>query len=240
MFAGMNQTSLKFMKKTVLLLITWVALCTAAQAQMSIIPKAGVTFSNVVNKDDTEGQRAKTGFLVGVGLNLPIVEDFFSVQPELLYIQKGFGFDTEDFDIKFRETINYLEVPILAKIAFGGDIAKFHVSAGPSIGFGLGGNYKFSGDDADQIEDIVGSLDGDVTFGSDDDDSYNNRLDIGAQFGIGAGFKVGPGSLLLDLRYGLGLSNLLKEDADLGIDESDGKNRVIAISLGYAIPFGGK
>lgn len=228
------------MKKLLVLLVTCIILCTAVQAQVSVIPKVGVTFSSIVYENNPENQIAKTGFLVGAGLNLPIIEDLLSVQPELLFIQKGSAFDAEDVDIKFRETLNYIEVPVLAKLAFGSDLIKFHVSAGPSIGLGLGGNYKFTGDDADDLEDLVGSLDGDVSFGTDDDDSYNNRLDVGAQFGLGAGFKVGPGSLILDLRYGLGLSNLLKEDADLGIDESEGKNRLIAISLGYAIPFGGK
>ncbi len=134
----------KIMKKTLVLFATCVMLCTAVQAQMSVIPKVGVTFSSIVSEDDTEGQVAKTGFMAGVGVNLPVIEDLFSIQPELLYIQKGSAFEAEDFDFKFSQTLNYIEIPVLAKLAFGGDMVKFHIAAGPSVGFGLGGNYKLT------------------------------------------------------------------------------------------------
>jgi hypothetical protein len=210
-------------------------LCTAAQAQMSIIPKVGVTFSGIAFDEDIEEQTTKTGLVLGAGLNLPVVEDFFSVQPELLYTQKGVAYEGEEpflGKVKVGLTINYLEIPVLAKISFGGDDFKAYVNAGPSIGFGLGGKSK--------IEASGETEENDLTFGSDDDDSFSNRLDLGAQFGGGIGFKVGPGSLLLDLRYGLGLSNLNKAEDGMSSAEAKSKNRVLAISLGYAIPFGGK
>jgi hypothetical protein len=232
------------MKTTVLLLLSWVTLCRVAQAQMSIIPKAGVTFSSIdFNEDPIDGKKTKTGLVIGAGLNLPVVEDFFSIQPELLYIQKGMAYegtltdpDVGNFDYELNQTINYLEIPVLAKISFGGDAFKAYVNAGPSLGLGLGGKSSIKFAFGNQTEEE----DEDVKFGSDDDADYDNRIELGAQFGGGIGYKIGPGALLLDIRYGLGLSNLYKADDDMSSDEAKSKNRVIAISLGYAIPFGGK
>lgn len=223
------------MKKAFLFFVASTLLSCSVQAQISFIPKGGIVITDIAADDRAEGQKAKMGLVVGAGFNLPVIEDFLSVQPEFLYIQKGTAYEADlpvVGNVKSRITVNYLEVPLLAKISFGSDAVKAYVNAGPSLGFGLGGKLETEiGNEDDEAE---------LTFGNGDDDDFNNRFDLGAQFGGGIGFQAGPGDLLLDVRYGLGLSNLNKTEDGMTKEEAKSKHRVIALTIGYAIPFGGK
>lgn len=229
------------MKKVFLTLAAAAAFTFSAKAQVSFIPKAGITLTNVAfpKEQEEEGQKSTTGLLFGAGFNLPLSEDgFFSLQPELLYIQKGIGYNqTEtnggiEANVKGKIRVNYFELPVLAKISFGGESVKGYVNAGPSLGYALSRKMKGTASVQGQSQDFDEKMD----FDSEDD----NRLDLGLQFGGGVSFQAGPGSIVLDLRYGYGLSNMAKTPE--GEDKSDYKsqNRAIAISVGYAIPLGGK
>jgi hypothetical protein len=149
------------------------------------------------------------------------VENFFSGQPELLFIQKGENYDARGVETK--ATLNYLEVPVLAKVFFGGQVFKAYVNAGPSLGLGLTGNQKVEG----------GETDIRVGDSSNDGRRYlDSRFDFGLQFGGGVGIGLGPGSVLADVRYGLGLTDLS--------DATRCKNCNFAFTLGYIIPLSGK
>jgi hypothetical protein len=130
------------MKKKFLLSLTLVALTFYVSAQITIIPKVGVTVSKVAFKENEE-IKYKPGFMGGVAFNFPIW-NVFSVQPEFHYIQKGFIYSTSETTFgrtikDHRKTqINYVEIPILAKASFG----NFFINAGPSVGFGLNGKTK--------------------------------------------------------------------------------------------------
>lgn len=246
------------MKSTLLLLVTLFAFGAAGHAQVSVIPKGGLTYSTVslpnnsgvaFDKDDV---MSLPGFTAGIGFDLPIAgEGFFSVQPELLYIQKGYRAKTTG-DLGSREetdSYNYLEVPVLAKINFGSERVKLYVNAGPSFAYALNGRFtqKITAGPlsfADEGKNIFGE----VPDNSIGDDAYlsprhYNRVDAGVQFGGGIGLQVGPGAVLLDARYGMGLTNFFKGNRDNGDSDDDRanvQNRVFAFTLGYAIPLGGR
>ena len=55
-------------------------------------------------------------------------------------------------------------------------------------------------------------------------------VDLGLQMGAGIAIPAGPGKVIVDGRYNLGLSNISDENG------MNVKNRGFAISLGYAIP----
>lgn len=232
------------MKKTIFSLALLATIGFTCQAQ-TFIPKAGVSFSNVAFQNTQAGQKATTGFLVGAGFNFPMDTDgFFSIQPELLYIQKGYQsqWSTSSKTTDANIHLNYLEIPILAKLSFGSESLKGYINAGPSIGFGMGGKANKTTFDGTKTTSVTGS----VKFGpqplmANSNDVYvDNQTDFGLQFGGGIGYQVGPGSLLLDVRYGLGMTNLynLGDKQSAGANKS--QNRVLALSLGYAIPLGGK
>jgi hypothetical protein len=213
------------MKKQVFFLTGALLLALSSQAQISIIPKAGVTFSTISYDQEPDDQKTQIGFVGGAALDIGIVKNFFSLQPELLFIQKGERFDERGVETK--STLNYLELPVLAKVSFGSESIKGYVNAGPSLALGLTGKYKIEGGE--------NAGETDIRFGDSANDGrryLDNRFDFGLQFGGGGSFGLGPGSIVADIRYGLGLTDLN--------DEDKAKNRTFAFTLGYAIPLRGK
>lgn len=200
------------MKRTFLLLALMLTLGTVAQAQVSIIPKGGITLSNISFDQDQAGQKSRMGYVAGLGLNIPITSDnFFSIQPELLYIQQGTRLSAGSYGL------NYAQLPLLLKINFGGEGFPIYVNAGPSFGYLLNPPSRI----------------GEITFNDP------KRLDIGLQFGGGFGVKAGPGNVLLDARYGFGITNI-NNLATGGDAANQSKNNVFQFTVGYAIPFGGQ
>jgi hypothetical protein len=231
------------MKKPAFLSVFTLFFCFTAFAQISIIPKGGITYSNIIFEEKMDNQRAKIGLVGGVGINIPLSkEGFFSVQPEFLFIQKGYkstfifrAIDPNDpilGDNSYENTLilSYFELPVLAKVSFGNQILKAYVNAGPSVGFGLEGKGI--------IEDDNEKLETSLQFGKNQE--LKNRFDFGAQFGGGIGLKAGPGALLLDLRYGLGFSNLYKTSDTVSREDAKSQHRVFALTVGYSIPLGRK
>jgi hypothetical protein len=212
------------MKKVFSLLVILAVFSVSASAQSYLLPKGGITFSNLnVNNDAVEG---RTGFVAGLGLGIPLTPDnFFVIQPEVLYIQKGANFAAnQNQTFVGQTTLNYLEVPVLGKINFGGEAFRLFVNAGPSVAYSLGGTTN--------------NGEANIAFGDDATATLNNRLDFGAQFGGGFGFRAGPGDILLELRYGLGLSNIL--NTQIAGADTEAQNRVFALMLNYAIPLGSR
>lgn len=209
----------------------------------TLIPKAGVTISTMAVEDD-QGIKSKIGYTFGIGYNIP-VNDLFSIQPELNYVQKGLkrDFDEEgpyyELSQKSSLTVNYLELPVLVKMTFGTE-TKFYLNAGPSIAMGLGGRDKSKIDytlEPQGDDPLVGTghieTTGKVKFGKmpdgyeGEDRYFENRFDIGAQFGGGA---IINDKIMIDLRYGLGFSNLYGND-----DDDRSKHRVLQFTIGAPI-----
>lgn len=200
------------MKKSFLFLALMLMLGFTAQAQVSLIPKGGIALSNINFDQDLTGQKSRFGYVAGLGVNFPLTADkFFSIQPELLYIQQGTRATAGNFDV------NYVQLPLLVKVNFGEENLPIYVNAGPSFGYLLNDPVNL----------------GTMTF------TNPNKLDIGLQFGGGVGFGLGPGSLMLDARYGFGLTDIRNES---GVADSmnKSKNNVFQFTLGYAIPLGGQ
>jgi hypothetical protein len=227
------------MKKIPLLAILLFAWSAHAQ---TLIPKAGLTLSKLAS-EDSDGQKFNPGFAIGVAFNLPVSE-IFSVQPELSFIQKGARstasqeFDGALLSAKSKVSLNYFEIPVLLKATFG-ESTKFFFTAGPSLGFGVGGKFETKFTVSDGISaPISQTYDGKVKFGEtpeDEDDEelevlyVDNRLDFGVQ--LGAGVTIAD-KVMIDLRYGLGLSSLNDE-----VEGEDRKvqNRVIQFTVGVPI-----
>ncbi len=226
------------MKKTqLLLLFLWFT--NFAVAQVSVIPKFGINISNVAFDDNTWAEREELiGFTGGVGLNYSLSDDgFLSIQPELLFSQKGFSAAGSAFGVNYDGTyrLNYLELPLLAKITFGGNAFKAYVNAGPSVAYLLSGRVKGRGN----LLGIFGSnIDEAIQF-TDDPNRLNitqldaNRIEAGVNFGGGIGYGFGNNSaLFVDVRYNLGLTDFDKNQQS--------KNRVFAIAAGVQIPLSGR
>jgi hypothetical protein len=163
--------------------------------------------------DDFENPDSKMGFGGGARLIYNFT-DMFGIQPELLFNQRGAS--EEVGEAEFAVTMNYLHVPLLARIQMpmdGGITPKFLV--GPSIGYYLSGSATVDGEDA-----------GDAF--NDDDVA---ALEIGVDVGAGLDYDLGGGSLSLDLRYHRGFTNI--SDADTGDLDVSTVNTGFDVLLGY-------
>lgn len=218
------------MKKSILILLPVLLLANAARAQVAV--KAGFNIASIsekndnISRDDIEN-RSIIGPVLGIALGFRF-GDILVFQPELLYSQSG-GRNTYNIlggTTKTTYRINYLELPLLAKLQLGnrsGEGFGFHIAAGPWLGYALNGKSKV-------VVTVGGSTiieESDYNFDDEDDAKRINYGLIGA---AGLSFN----SLIFDLRYNYGLNNLLDEDADNNNDNNPVlQTRGVALTLGY-------
>lgn len=192
---------------------------TAVNAQdITFGAKFGVNLANADAGDfDTD---VVTSFHIGVTAELPI-SDKFSVQPELLYSIQGASLTetiTED-KYEYLYKLNFINLPIMAKYYVTQGLS---LEAGPQIGFLVKAEVETDFTDSDDSSNNVS-----ITTDLKD---YYKSIDFG--FNIGAGYKLESG-LNFTLRYNLGLSNLSDTDHEDVSDDSEWKNRVLQLSVGY-------
>lgn len=177
-----------------------------AFAQLSGGVKAGLNLANL-GGDDVEDAKIRPSIHIGGYVNYAFSETF-SIQPELLYNSVGAkGTQETDFgDADITMKLNYISVPVMLVYSFG----NFNVQAGPQIGFLAAAKTKIEFGGEDEEIDVKDDLKG---------------TDFGLNIGLGAEF----GKLNATARYSLGLTSI----GDY--DDSDIKNNVIQISIGYKL-----
>ena len=143
------------------------------------------------------------------GAVLEVTFHRFSLQPTLVFSQKGEQFDAttsisgiagvSGTVISAVNRYNWLELPVNVVYALHG----FQVFAGPYVALGVGGRQHGTISDFSPYYTrlMPQYVDKKVAY---DSDSNNRRLDAGINVGIG--YRKGP--LQVQLGYGLGLRNL--------------------------------
>lgn len=211
----------KLFRGMVALLALIVGLPAVAGAQSLVGAKGGIVVANLhaSAEQQIEGNDWRTGAGFGVFFRA-MVAPSVSVQPEVLYMTKGFkGNDT---DIEGKLSLNYIQVPVLVQYHFmAGESFSPRIFAGPAIAFET--SCKISGTD--------GSVD--VEFDCEDVDIATKSADLSAVFGVGADIPMGGFTITGDARYDLGLSNIDDSNSDGSV-----KNRSWGFFLGAAIPVG--
>ncbi|MBI1286011.1 MAG: outer membrane beta-barrel protein [Flavobacteriales bacterium] len=218
---------MKKWKVAVLSLAMVGATASTSMAQLYVGVKGGATLNSFSGKAATGTDKKMAfgygfGALVNIGFNRT-----FSLQPEVDFIRKGGKTVSKNTSDYTQVAANYLEVPILAKAQFGGEKFKGFVVLGPYAGYWIGGKTKSSTLGTESNESI--KFDNDIS-----DDGYRqNRIDFGLDGGVGMQYAFGRSMLILDARYGFGLSDMNRYKT-----EPDGykkqSNRSMQLSLGYA------
>lgn len=215
-------------------------------ANMNISPK---------NQGDPEGMPLP-GLQFGVFSEIEIVPHF-SLQPELMYSIQGTQYNksisetifgtvsTYKFEGKIR--LNTLEIPVLAKLKFGGKVLNFHLLAGPSFGIGLSGEKnshavaikitpdgQVYGYESDEKYDVGFVLNKFEATDYDQNTQYPfSKFNTNMHLGAGLNLNLGLVLLFLEGRYILGLSDLLPEGKDIPAAYSkEGRSTRICTSLG--------
>jgi hypothetical protein len=144
-----------------------------------------------------------------------------ALQPELLYVTKGVKFDDPegtDAEVKFK--LDYIEVPVLLFLG----LSSAYVVVGPAFAFEAACSFEGEGDGTS------------VEFDCDDPEFgefERKKFDVGAMFGAGLAFPAGPGSLIVDGRFNLGVMNIIDDETNNSF-----KHRTLYFTAGYQIPLG--
>ncbi len=221
-------------KTTVFILVFTVIFMAALSARANDVTfgiRGGLNIANFTG-DDTEvvdddtGEKISTESLLGMAiggyLNIPISETF-SIQPELIYSQKGakysqtYTFQGMEIEYEAAFKLDYLDIPVLAKISFPSGSSTPYLYFGPSIGMNLSAKLE--------VEVTSGGI---TLSDSADMKDYVKSTDTGIV--VGGGIQL-TGGLSLDARYTVSLSTI-DEPAE-GFDEGDIKNSVVSILAGY-------
>ena len=184
----------------VLALILTIASAAPALAQMSYGVKAGINYADV-SFDGDVASSGRVGLLAGGFVTLPL-RGWLAAQAEVIYTVKGTSVDIADIETDF--IVDYVEVPLLARISFR---RNMYVAGGPSMAFRVRARSRT--DFGGSTEEI------DV---KDDVESF----DLGIVGAVGIEF----GKWVFDGRYTHGLSDLdPSEDAKT-------RNRAFSFSAG--------
>ena len=189
--------------------------------------RAFVNFANWSSSDPALTQigatlNNATGFGVAVPLEIKL-SDRFSLQPEVMYIQKGssLSFAVGNVVATGKTLISHLELPILLKVNLLGSESPVGIGiiAGPSFAYALSGTTTAS------ASGQTNSQSNDVTF------KDYQRFEVGAHLGLNVGFGIGSGKLVFDARYLLGISDL--NTGPNSTSSNSVRNRGISVGLGY-------
>jgi hypothetical protein len=159
-----------------------------------------IPFLNLVNSNLNYGsdnssvagyKKQSVGLQAGISVQT-VISSNFSVLSEIYYIRKGGKLKENNpltsIEVSYR--FNSLELPVLARAHLG----RVHVNAGPSIAYNLSGSEK--------TKDLTTKI------------SFNKgiegfrRFEAGIQMGAGYTFPLKNRSLILDIRYNYGLTDI--------------------------------
>jgi Outer membrane protein beta-barrel domain len=212
------------MKKILCLLLAGLSCSWAGAQSLKFGLKGGINYSNVAGDlQDEKLYDSKISFHGGLTANIGLVGELLSIQPELLYSQKGYNYLNEETVIgglehenKAKRNYSYVDLPVLLKVKARG----FFVEAGPQIGY-LAGIQDKKEKSVNNIEDK------DVQWLPKD-----GQPEWEAGYVAGLGFQANNG-LSLGLRYNGRLDNLVKEDS--GTNWTNARHSVLQLQFGFLL-----
>ncbi len=202
----------------------------AAQAQTaSFGVRGGANISNLSgdlrNEDRFEN---KVGFHGGIFANFGIVDDFFSIQPELLYSSKGFKNEESEYTVlnqtyrrEGKSNYNYLDLPVLAKIKAG----PLYFEAGPQASYLLSVNNETK----TYINDNLQST-------NRDEKSKEGLSEFEVGYAAGIGFTSRNNAISFGVRYNGSINDFVKEDVNFEGDLTNARHSLFMVTVGFGIP----
>ena len=170
---------------------------------------------NKVSFNPTIKQKYHGGMTAGITLRYTC-EKYFSmlcaVQAEVNFAQMGWKENIETSTDTYSRTVNYIQVPLLARLSFGREVkgAMGYLVLGPQLGFYLSDSDKRTGEWSPAT---LGLRPNNVT------EQYDLKIQNKFEYGItgGLGLEVNTrraGHFMLEGRYYFGLSNLFHDGKD--------------------------
>ena len=159
-------------------------------------------------------------------------EKYFSMicatQLEVNFAQRGWNENFDDgTDNNYRRNLNYVEVPFLARLAWGKEERgfQFFFNLGPQFSFFLNESEKYRGDWKPSQRPI--SLR--PVYGK----AVENSFDYGITGGLGGEWKTKAGNFSMEARYYYGLADIFGNSKTDEFGRS--ANQTLSIKLGYSV-----
>lgn len=204
-----------------------IAAQTHYSSNVAIGVRGGVEMSHVFFNPSVK-QKWPVGVTTGIAFRY-IEENHFGLIAELDFAQRGWKEDFEDAPYKYKRTLNYLEIPVMAHIYFGRR-GRFFINAGPQISFFMGEstNANFDPSEIDNLPDfpVKNRTNTQLTL------KANQKIDYGITAGLGGEFNIDRNnSICIEGRCYYGLGNILKS----GRQEAFRASNTLSISatVGY-------
>jgi hypothetical protein len=152
-------------------------------------------------------QKSHNGMAFGVTARY-MCEKYFNmmcgIQAEINYTQRGWKEDIDDgSENTYSRTMNYIEVPLLAHLAFGKDAldkgVKFFINMGPQVAYFLSEKEKMS----EEWNPAYRPNGVNQQYGK----WVENKFDYGILGGMGLELSTKAGHFLLEGRYYYGLAD---------------------------------
>ncbi|MEP7268473.1 MAG: outer membrane beta-barrel protein [Saprospiraceae bacterium] len=199
----------------------------------------GPGFTNITLNGLNKSLRPHTDLHPGIQASVlynQMIGEGFSIAAGVSYKQKGFiiseSMNTTILNIPLKlgvsaaTTINYAELPITLKYTLPSENGvKISAYAGPSVGYALDGNIRTR---ANMLIDLnISKTNLDLT------DPIYNRVELGANMGIGAALPMRSGNLVVGIQYNQGFSRVI----DNTLLDFKARNYGFGASIGYKINF---
>lgn len=240
-----DATSMKTHSLIKIILFFYLFIGLTAEAQiLRVGPKGGIQLTRSIYEDSDfqkNYQRIPTlAFHAGMAMNVK-VSDIFSLQTEWLYEESRKHIEDRVLPEWQKETYRYLSLPVLLRVSLPAGYNEFFFNAGPRISYWLSGQGEIMhGEVLDfEMETLKYQM---IFSGNGDDRSYfindANRFQLGLDFGIGAIFPMGSQSLMVDIRYSVGHTNMVKRDVKylplaFYDDNLQHSQQMLSLSLSY-------
>lgn len=227
------------MKKIKVLILLCMGFANLLFAQSSIGFKGGINlckmdFEKAAQVPANESiRRANLGLIYNYE-----IDRYVSVYSELNLSGKGYrSVGSSDSQEPVRDlSLNFLEVPVMARIKYGNEKVSIYLNAGPSLGYWSGGSvrtYLNSGRDKNYSNKYKIVFEENPT-GGDVYADHQTRWEYSFNYGGGLLFKTkNSGFLMLDLRYNQGVNELFKSN----LPHLQPRTRTHSFSVGYLFPF---
>jgi hypothetical protein len=199
----------------------------------------GGNFGNDANFGDDGDELWRSGVVLGVAGNF-VVSESFSILSELNWSQRGKRFQSPTDELENSIRLNYLELPVLAKLGFG-ETVRGYFTLGPTFNYWTGGNVEVLDREFD-IEFTDGAQEFDSGSAQDIqvNNDFVNRFEFGGAVGAGMQVNTEAGDILFDLRYTAGFSDLIEDnEGTFNIREENSdrfRNQIWNFSVIYLLP----
>jgi hypothetical protein len=206
------------MKRIIFLVLFGAILATGSQAQFSFGAKGGLTIADM--DLDVEPDTAIDFILGGhAGVFFKIGDGLFSFQPEVMYVRRGARKVVEGSEYYRQVNMNYIDVPLLARLSFNLKVAELYFNFGPYVGYMMSAKINDKTFDEEQNAWVESD------YKYDFDEEFVGRWDVGAVMGAGVRVLM----IIVEVRYNHGFINIANKDI-LRYDNSN--NKFLNVSLG--------